>query len=123
MLHSIKRFYPVAIAGALSLLPLAVAAQGKLSNIVTLLGDFITVLQTLLIVIFGIAVVVFSWGIVKYITAAGDPAKLKEAKSFILWGVILIAILVLIFGIVDFLRDALDLGTPTGIEPPTLPGL
>ena len=118
---SLKRFYPIAISVGLALLP-AIAAAQKFQNIKNILDDTISVLQILLFVFFGIAILVFSWGIVKYISAAGDPAKLKEARSFILWGIIFIFILVAIFGIVAFIKSAFDLGVPTDIKPPTLPG-
>jgi len=117
----LKKIYALVIAGGLSFLPL-VAAAAPFDNLRATLSSLNAVLGVLLIVIFGIAVVVFSWGVVKYISAAGDAAKLKEARSFILWGIILIFVLVAIFGLVKYLSTAIGLERDVSdIKPPTLP--
>lgn len=114
-----KKFYPVAIAGGL-LVPL-VSMAAKFGNITSLLTELLGVFDIILLVIFGIAVIVFSWGIVKYITAAGDATKIKEARSFILWGLVGITILVVIYGLVQFIEQALELPSGEGITPPGVP--
>lgn len=75
---------------------------------------------------FVLALVVFGWGVVKLIVAAGDPEKIKEAKQFIWWGVIGIAILASIFGLISFLQGYFGVtgggGTiPIPVIPPSAP--
>lgn len=49
-----------------------------------------------------LTLVVFGWGIVKLISAAGSPEKLKEAKGIIWWGIIGMFVLASIIGIIVF---------------------
>lgn len=67
-----------------------------------------------------LALVVFGWGIIKFISAAGNPKKIIEAKYIMLWGVIGIFILASLFGIVKFINlyFGIDAGNP--IEPPRI---
>lgn len=109
----LKRFYPIAIGGGLSFLPLVSGAQA-LTNLLTLVDNTITLIEGAIIIVFLIAVLVFSWGIVKYITAAGDPAKLKEARGFLFWGIIGIFVLAALFGLVQFIGTALGISTTGG---------
>jgi len=64
----------------------------------------LTILSTIVTILFVLAIAVFAWGIVKMILAAGDPEKVKEARGIIIWGVIAIAVLASLFGLVTYLR-------------------
>lgn len=119
MSHSIKRFYPVILTGGLFLFPLTSLA--RFEDITLLAEQAVGVINTLLFVVLSIAVLVFSWGIIKYITAAGDAAKVKEARSFIVWGLIGIFILVAVLGLVNFLVTGLGFEETGSVKPPTLP--
>ena len=55
--------------------------------------------------LFVVALLVFAWGIVKLIAAAGSPEKLKNAKGILWWGVIGMAVLGSVFGLVLFLQN------------------
>lgn len=117
MSHSLKsslyRFVPVGVM----LFPAAVLAQqDKLSPIAR---NLLTALNVVVTIVFVLAVVVFGWGIVQLIIAAGDPAKIKQAKQFVWWGIIGIAILASIFGIIQFLQTYVGVAPGTGtIQPP-----
>lgn len=50
--------------------------------------------------LFAIAVLVFLWGIFKLIAQGGDPTVRKEAQSHVLWGVVGMAIMVSVYGII-----------------------
>ena len=108
-----KRIYPIAIAGGLSLVPLIGAAQG-LSDVITTTDRAVTVVNTGVTIVFVLALLVFGWGVVKYITASGDPAKIKEARGFIWWGVIGMFVLASIFGIIKYIGSQLKIGQDQG---------
>lgn len=105
-------------AGAV-LLPLVVAAQGATDKITPVAQNLLTALNVVVTIVFVLAVVVFGWGIVQLIIAAGDPAKIKQARQFIWWGIIGIAVLASIWGIIQFLQGYLGVGGGTQpIKPP-----
>ncbi len=40
-----------------------------------------------------LATLVFIWGIIKYITAGGDSGKVSEARNYIIWGLVGLAVM------------------------------
>jgi len=73
--------------------------------------------RILIALTFLLAIFFFAWGIIKLIIAAGDPEKIKEARGFLLWGVIGIAVLASIFGLITFLQNYFGI-TPGGGQIP-----
>jgi len=86
------------------------------------LNDILTSLQgttkKALQLVMTIALLVFVWGIVKLIAAAGNPQKIKEAKAIILWGIIGVAVMGMIAGIVLFIQGYLGIPGGGSITPP-----
>lgn len=115
----LKRIYASAAAAGLSLLPTVAAAQ-TLQNLITLSESALDVINIVLVIVFVIAILVFAWGIVKYLTAAGDPTKVKEARGFLWWGILGVFVLAAMFGLVQFVGTSLGINTTGGgtLEPP-----
>ncbi len=62
----------------------------------------------------------FIWGVVKYVSAAGDETKLKDGKRHMLWGIIGMAVIAGAWGIVRIALDYFGVQSGTGgITPPT----
>ena len=78
-------------------LPLLAFAQTDAFEILEVIDDLLGTIIPLLMVV---ATVVFLWGIVMYITAAGDEKKAATAKTFITSGIIGLFFMVAIWGIV-----------------------
>lgn len=80
------------------------------------INDILTAMQgtigIILQIVMTLGLIVFIWGIVKLISAAGNPQKIKEAKGIILWGIIGVAIMAMITGIIAFIQTYL--GIPGG---------
>ena len=74
-------------------------------------------------IVFALAIIYFFWGIVQFIRGAGDPKKASEGKSIMIYGVIAIAVMVSLYGIVTWLQDTLGINTTATIILPTVPGL
>lgn len=94
---------PVAVTTLLTFgAPYAVFAASKIN---TILNNIISLLQKVVLIVFTLAVIMFGWGIVKLIAAAGNPQEIKNAKSIILWGVIGMAVLASIAGIIAYFQN------------------
>ena len=65
-----------------------------------------------------LATVVFLYGIVRYLTAQGDEQQLTEARRFIVWGIIALAVMLAVWGLVALLIDFIFDATPL----PNIPG-
>lgn len=74
--------------------------------------------------IFSIAVLTFIWGVVKFfIINADEEAKRQEGKQFMLWGVIALAVMISVWGLVNILGKTFNLNTsvlPT-VQPSSTP--
>lgn len=92
-----------------------------LVTIAATLGDRITAWTSGVFLIINflmvLATLVFLWGIVKYVSAGGDAAKVKEARSYILWGIIGLAIMGSVWVVVRFIQLEVTGETGTGTFP------
>jgi hypothetical protein len=72
---------------------------------------FIGLLNTVVVpVIFALAFLVFVWGVVNYFFLhGGEEAKREEGRSFILWGLIGLAVLFSVWGLLNILLSTLGL--------------
>ena len=87
-------------------LPMIASAAGTAQDIVTpIANNILALVRVLVLVVFVLAVVAFGWGIVQFIFAGGDPAAIGKAKSFLLWGVIGMAVMASLFGLITFLQQ------------------
>lgn len=115
-----KRF----IYTASAFLPTLAFAQTQpnlngISSLVTQIGGIIAKLIPLM---FALAIVYFFWGVITYIRSAGDPKKADEGKSIMIYGIIGIAVMASLYGLVAWLQGTLGV-SPTGtITLPTVPG-
>ena len=80
-------------------------------------GDLIT--NYLVPLIFIGAFVYFIWGVANYISHGGDQTKMKEAKKFMLWGIIGLTVMFSVWGLIKILQNTANLNNDM-IEPPTL---
>jgi len=80
-------------------------ASAAAQDIVTPIANHVlNLVKVLVTIVFVLAIVAFGWGIVKFIFAGGDPAGIAKAKAFLLWGVIGMAVMASLFGLVGFLQ-------------------
>ena len=102
-------YYSAVIAASLlsPALSLAVPVQGTADKVQveTIVNNITGLARLIITLLFVLALLVFVWGAVKLILAAGDPEAIKEAKSFMWWGVIAMAVLASVFGLVTFLQS------------------
>ena len=93
---------------------LAQLAQGtkNVTGLVLFLQD---AMKSATVLILAAAVVFFLWNVFKFVMAAGDEEKRKEGQSGIIYGIIGIAVMVSIYGLVNFLT-----ASTVGTDAPSL---
>lgn len=64
----------------------------------------------------GAAVVFFLWNIFGVISKSDQPEELANFKSKAVWGVVAIAVMVSMWGLVNFITGSLQLNTSSNIE-------
>ncbi|MEI6042620.1 MAG: hypothetical protein WCQ00_03595 [bacterium] len=80
-----------------------------LMTLITSISRYI--LNPLIVLAFAVAMVVFTWGVFDYIKGASDPKARETGRSHILWGIIGIAIMFSVFGIMRVISNTV--GGPT----------
>lgn len=62
-------------------------------------------------ILISLALVAFMWGVLKYILPAGDEGKMKEGRQMMIYGIIGIAVMVSVWGLVNLVIETV-FGTP-----------
>jgi uncharacterized membrane protein YidH (DUF202 family) len=55
--------------------------------------------------IFALAIAMFIWGVVQFVINSDEEAKKTKGKQFMLWGIIALAVMVSVWGLVNILTD------------------
>jgi len=95
------------IIAALAFAPVFASAQ--LEGVTGLTKSFGNLVDAALPILIGLALLGFFWGLVKFIFSAGDAEKAKEGKSIMIYGVIALAVMVSVWGIVNFIAGNLGI--------------
>jgi hypothetical protein len=80
------------------------------TNFQELMGYATCVIQSSVIpLIFAVAIAMFIWGAVKFfIINADEEAKRQQGKQFMIWGIIALAIMMSVWGLVAIVRSTFD---------------
>ena len=110
------------ILAALALAPTFVFAQ-TLGNLETLVRSIGRLVAIALPIVVAIALIVFFWGLVKYIFAQGNEESKADAKKIMIFGLIALFVMVSVWGLVQFIGNALGIQQGTTIIVPVVPGI
>jgi uncharacterized membrane protein YidH (DUF202 family) len=77
-------------------------------------------IEELVPLLISFAVAAFLWGLVKFIKNSDDERAHEEGKTFMIWGIIALFVMVSFWGIVGFIQDSVDL-SPVGGFTPSVP--
>jgi hypothetical protein len=75
------------------------------------------IIQPLIYLLFALALVYFLYGVLQYIRKGGDEDSQREARSMMIFGIIAIAVMVSVWGLVNFLTNSFKLDNQTPIVP------
>lgn len=110
-----------AAVAALSLPMVAFAAtDNPLQTALTNVGQLVA---TALPIVLSLVILYFMWGVAKYVLKIGGEEGQKAAKDIMIWGIIAIAVIVSMWGLVAALQSFFGVsGTagPTDIRIPTV---
>lgn len=120
-----KKFLYVLPVLALPLIAGAQAGSLNLNGVDNSIARIITTMNGIVPLLIGVAVLVFLWGVLKFVLAGSDDAaKRKDARGFMIWGLVSIFIMVSVWGLVGILQSSFGLsGVDSNIViPKVLPG-
>lgn len=86
-----------------------------------IIGTIQGLVTSLLPLFMGIATLVFFYGVIKYITAGGDPGKREEARNTIIYGIIGLFAIMAVWGLVGLLANLLGVTIGGTILAPSFP--
>jgi len=84
----------------------ATAGAGTIEKIVCTIGDLLNILIPVLVVL---AIVYFIWGVITYVIASDEEAK-KAGRNRIIWGIIGLACIVAVWGLIHILLSTFGVG-------------
>ena len=83
-------------------------------GLIIYLSNFIKGVTSLII---GLTLLVFVWGIFKLVFSSKDSKEREQAKGFIVWGVVALAVMVSVWGLVNLLTSSFGLGSINPVVP------
>ncbi len=60
-------------------------------------------------IIFTLGIVMFIWGVVQYVINQADSAEREKGRSFMIWGIIALFVMVSVYGLVRLVGNTFDL--------------
>ena len=90
---------------SLSLFLFPVVTFANIQNLNDLVNFGIKTINSIIPLLFGIALLAFMWGIIKYLLES-NPSKLADARSYIVFSVVGMAVMLSIWGLALFLKNS-----------------
>ena len=110
------------IYGLMALSPaLALAADANLGGLSSLVTQFGNIVGKLMPILFILGIVYFFWGLVKFIMGAGDAKKVAEGRGIMIYGIIALAVMASVYGLIGWLQSSLGVTGGGNVQLPTLP--
>lgn len=93
---------------------------GTITTIQGLLCKFAEILNAIIPVLIALGVVYFVWGVISYVIGSDEEAK-KKGRDRIIYGIIGLAVIIGVWGLVGILNKTFGLGNVQNINFPTVP--
>ncbi|MBI2631093.1 hypothetical protein HYW73_02655 [Candidatus Nomurabacteria bacterium] len=94
-----------------------IGETGTLFGLLCRVGQF---LNSIIPVLIALGVLFFVYGVITFVIADDEEAKTK-GRNRIIFGIIGLAVIIGLWGLVNLLRNTFDLDNTTDIELPTIP--
>lgn len=113
-MKNIKKIYRYIIAPlAIPTISSAFSLAG--STIKGVIYEVLGIIGLALPILFALCFLVFFWGLSKFILNPGSQADIQKGKSYMMWGVLILFILISFRAIVGIIARDLDIGDSTSI--------
>ena len=90
-------------------------AASATASVSTLMSKISTIiLNPLILLMFGVALVVMIYGIIEFLSNSDNEESKEKGKQHMLWGLIGMAIMISVFGIMHLIIGTLGLTAPGG---------
>ena len=97
-----------------------VCNSGTITTLQGILCKISEILNAVIPVLIALGVVYFVWGVITYIIAKEEEAK-TAGRNRIIWGIIGLAVIIGLWGLVNILKNTFGLGNIQNINFPTVP--
>jgi hypothetical protein len=94
-----------------------VGNNGTLLGVLCLIGQ---ILNAIVPVLIALGVVYFVWGVITYVISSDEEAK-KAGRDRIIFGIIGLAVIIGLWGLVNILRTTFGVNNTVQIQLPTIP--
>lgn len=94
-----------------------VGNNGTLLGVLCLIGQ---ILNAIVPVLIALGVVYFVWGVITYVISSDEEAK-KAGRDRIIYGIIGLAVIIGLWGLVNILRTTFGVNNTVQIQLPTIP--
>jgi len=94
-----------------------ISQSGTLFGLLCRLGQLFNAVVPVLI---ALGVLYFVWGVITYVISSDEEAK-KSGRNRIIYGIIGLAVIIGLWGLVNFLRNTFGLNNNTNVQLPTVP--
>lgn len=94
-----------------------VSQSGNLFGVICRVGQLFNAVVPVLI---ALGVVFFVYGVITFVISDDEEAKTK-GRNRIIWGIVGLAVIVGMWGLVNFLRNTFGLNNNTNVQLPTVP--
>lgn len=110
---------PYLLATGVLLTPFMAFAQNidGVEGLITKAGDVLDLVFPLLI---SLAAIYFAWGLIQYV-GSGDDTKKAEARGVMIYGIIIIAVILGIWGLTNIVLDSIGIDGSETVNVPELP--
>lgn len=109
-----------AVALAVAVVPtLAFAQEGNFDNVFRAADTLMGLISKTIPIIIGAAMVLFLFGILRF-AFSSEEGKRQEGRGFMLWGIIALAVMLSVWGLVRFLQNTFGLEN-SATNPPAAP--
>ncbi len=92
-----------------------------MTTLKTIIEAVVQIIYSLEPILITLAFLVFFWGLSKFILSSGNEAEVKQGKSFMLWGLLALFILLTYMSIINLTSGDLLLGGASRSNLPYLP--
>ena len=109
-------FINIAEAANAKILGTEIVCGSGIKNLTDIINFFTcTIVQAIIPLLFVLSVAGFIYGVVKFFLNPDNEEGKKQGKSFMLWGLIALFVIVSIWGLVGILSNTFTPDTPNGL--------